>query len=65
MALNCVNISKSYRCGEKREASSPTPPSQAEEATGNLTNRRQQTFYCIYKYFVLFFSFMFHLYDNF
>lgn len=47
-------------CGEKREATPPTPPSQAEEASGNITNRRQQTFYCIYKYFFL----LFHLYDN-
>lgn len=43
-------------CGEKREATPPTPPSQAEEASGNITNRRQQTFYCIYKYFFSFVS---------
>lgn len=69
MALNCLNISKSW-CGEKREATPPTPPpphptppSQAEEASGNITNRRQRTFYCIYKFF-FFFLLLFHLYDN-
>lgn len=39
MALNCLNISKSNTAwGEKhrREASSPTPPSRAEEASGNI-----------------------------